>query len=57
LTGLQEQVKGTKRGVFGSKGVLREEEEMLDGVDIMRRLTEKRSPMEARSVKLGAVAR
>jgi hypothetical protein len=32
-------------------------EEMLLGFDIIRRLTEKRSPIEERSRKLGAVAR
>lgn len=55
LTELQEQDNGTKRGWSGSKG--EEGEEMLLGLAIMRRLTEKRSPMVARSRKLGELAR
>lgn len=54
LMKLQEQAKGTKRGWFGAKVELGEE--MLLGSAIMGRLTEKRSPMEARSRKLGAEA-
>lgn len=52
---LQEQVKGTKRGWFGMSGD--DGEDILLGFDIMRRLTEKRSAIEARSSKLGAEAR
>lgn len=55
LTELQEQDNGTKRGWSGSKD--EEGEEMLLGLAIMRRLTEKRSPMVARSRKLGELAR
>lgn len=51
---LQEQVKGTKRDWSGSRG--EEGEDMLLGFDIMRRLTEKRSPIEARSRKSGLAA-
>lgn len=54
LTELQEQVSGTKRGWSWTRGEVGEE--MLLGSDIMRRLTEKRSAMEARSRKSGAVA-
>lgn len=51
---LQEQVRGIKRGWEGRRGVVGSE--MLLGVEIMRRLREKRSAMEARSRKLGEVA-
>ncbi|KAL6549141.1 hypothetical protein OROHE_008986 [Orobanche hederae] len=53
LDGL-EHVMGTRRGWFGIKVVFGVE--MLLGWDIMRRLTEKRSPTEARSRKSGDVA-
>lgn len=55
LTELQEQVMGMKRGWFGTRG--EEGEVMLLGFDIMSRLTEKRSAIEARSRKSGAMAR
>lgn len=50
---LQEQVRGIKRGWEGRRGVVGSE--MLLGLEIMRRLREKRSAMEARSRKLGEV--
>ncbi|CAN1128933.1 hypothetical protein LINPERHAP2_LOCUS4930 [Linum perenne] len=52
---LQEQVKGTKSCWVGVKG--EDALEMLLGLEIMRRLTEKRSAMEAKSRKLGGVGR
>ncbi|KAF7806978.1 uncharacterized protein G2W53_039139 [Senna tora] len=55
LTKLQEQGIGMKRGCSGTRE--EEGEEMLLGFEIMRRLTEKRSPMEPRSRKSGAEAR
>lgn len=55
LTELQEHVRGTKRGWLATRG--EEGEDMLLGSDIIRRLREKRSAMEARSRKFGAVAR
>lgn len=54
LTELQEQDSGTKRGWSWIRGEVGEE--MLLGSDIMRRLTAKRSAMEARSRKSGAMA-
>lgn len=54
LTELQEQDSGTKRAWSWIRGEVGEE--MLLGFDIMRRLTEKRSAMEARSRKSGAMA-
>lgn len=52
LVGLQPQVRGTSRGWSATRGADRAaaEAEMLLGSAIMRRLTPKRSPMEARSV-------
>lgn len=55
LMELQEHDRGTKRGWLGMRGD--DGEDMLLGFDIMRRLTMKRSAMEARSRKLGAAAR
>lgn len=55
LTGLQEHERGIKRGWLLTKGM--EGDEMLLGVEIITRLTPKRSPIVARSVKLGLVAR
>lgn len=54
LTELHEQDRGIKRGWSWIRGEVGEE--MLLGLEIMRRLTEKRSPMEARSRKSGAMA-
>lgn len=51
---LQEHEIGTKRGWPETRA--EEGEDMLLGSDILRRLTEKRSPMEARSRKSGALA-
>ena len=51
---LQEHERGTKRGCPATR--VEEGEDMLLGSDILRRLSEKRSPMEARSRKFGAVA-
>jgi hypothetical protein len=55
LTELQEHVRGTKRGWVATRA--EEGEDMLLGFDIIRGLTEKRSAMEARLRKSGAVAR
>lgn len=54
LTDLHEHDRGTNRGWSWIRGEVGEE--MLLGLEIMRRLTEKRSAMEARSRKLGAMA-
>lgn len=51
---LQEQGIGIKRGWPETRVAF--EEEMLLGFEIMKRLTEKRSPMVARSRKSGAEA-
>lgn len=53
LTVLQEHLMGTKRDWSGRRGDVGDE--MLLGLDIMRRLTAKRSPMEAKSRKSGGV--
>lgn len=56
LIKLHEQVSGTKRDWLGMRGD-DGDDDMLLGFEIIRRLTEKRSPMEARSRRFGAVAR
>lgn len=55
LTELHEHVIGIKRGWLGERGEVREVK--LLGLAIIGRLTEKRSPMEARSSWLGPMAR
>ncbi|CAN0887161.1 hypothetical protein LINGRAHAP2_LOCUS15553 [Linum grandiflorum] len=52
---LQEQVSGTKSGWFGVRAA--DGSEMLLGFEIMSRLTENRSPMEAKSREFGGAAR
>ncbi|CAI0465639.1 unnamed protein product, partial [Linum tenue] len=52
---LDRRVNGTKSGWLGNNDAAGSE--MLLGLETMRRLTEKRSPMEAKSRKLGGEAR
>lgn len=55
LIELHEHASGTKRGWLGRRGEVKDD--ILLGFEIIRRLTEKRSPMEARSMNSGAMAR